>query len=69
MKEQGGKGAAVVLPTYDGEVQLMATLWDACPVRTTAHSSMSKLCSKSVGKNLGMLIKFLLLNTSTVDCA
>ena len=51
------EGADVVLPTYDGKVQPMATLWEACSVRTTAYSSISKVCSKSAGKNAGMLTK------------
>ena len=46
-----------MLPTYDGKVQPMATLWEACHVRSTAFSSMSKLCSKSAVKNVGMLTK------------
>ena len=42
----------MVLPTYDGKVQPMTTVWDSCPLRSTAYSSMSKLWSKSICKQI-----------------
>jgi hypothetical protein len=41
--------ADIVLPTYHGTVQPMATRREVCPAGSTAYSRSSKLFSKSAG--------------------
>ncbi len=44
-----GLRADIMLPTYQGNVQPMATRKEVCPVGSTAYISSSKLFSKFTG--------------------
>ena len=51
-RESRGLQADIVLPTYHGNAQFMATRREVCPVGSTVYSSSSKLFSKSTGTML-----------------
>jgi hypothetical protein len=51
-RESRGLQADIMLPTYHGNVQPMATLREVCPVGSAAYISRYKFFSKSTGTML-----------------